>query len=338
MLVDLRSDTVTRPTPEMRRAMADAEVGDDEYGEDPTVNLLQDTYAELTGKEAGLFVPSGTMANQVALRSLTRPGDAVIAGARQHVVVYEEGAGPINAGVTFLTVPDDRGALDIEAVERAIDSSRHHQPVVTLIALEDSHMASGGAVWETGALKAVADLAGRHRIAVHMDGARLWNSSVATGRPMKERAQGATTVMSCLSKGLGAPVGSVLAGPSDLIEEAKLHRKRLGGTMRQAGVIAAAGLVAIGTRIERLAEDHSRARTLAAAIADRWPQAGVEPETVSTNIVVFFHPEPDVVLDHLKRAGVLAGTIGPGRVRLVTHSDVDDAGIDRACRALAGAP
>jgi threonine aldolase len=338
VLVDLRSDTVTRPTPEMRRAMAEAEVGDDDYGEDPTVNLLQDTYAELTGKEAGLFVPSGTMANQVALRALTRPGDAVIAGARQHVVVYEEGAGPINAGVTFLTVRDDRGGLDIEAVERAIDSSRHHQPVVTLIAVEDSHMASGGTVWETGALTAVAELAGRHQIAVHMDGARLWNSSVATGQTMKERAGVATTVMSCLSKGLGAPVGSVLAGPADLIEEAKLHRKRLGGTMRQAGVIAAAGLVAIGTRVDRLAEDHSRARKLAAAVTDRWPQAGVDPETVSTNIVVFFHPDPDVVLDHLKGAGVLAGTIGPGVVRLVTHSDVDDSGIDRACRALASAP
>jgi threonine aldolase len=338
VLVDLRSDTVTRPTSEMRRAMAEAEVGDDEYGEDPTVNLLQETYALLTGKETALFVPSGTMANQVALRTLTRPGDAVIAGARQHVVVYEEGAGSINAGVTFLTVSDDRGALDLDAVGRAIDSAHHHQPAVSLIAIEDTHMASGGTVWETGALMAIAQLAGRHQISVHMDGARLWNSSVASGQSMKERAQIATTVMSCLSKGLGAPVGSILAGPTDVIEEAKLHRKRLGGTMRQAGVIAAAGLVAMRTRVERLAEDHSKARRLAAVVAERWPKAGLDPQTVATNIVVFSHRDPDAFLEHLRGADVLAGTIGPGVVRLVTHSDVDDAAIDSACRAIAGAP
>jgi threonine aldolase len=338
VLVDLRSDTVTRPTPEMRRAMAEAEVGDDEYAEDPTVNLLQETYADLTGKEAGLFVPSGTMANQVALRTLTKPGDAVVAGRRQHVVVYEEGAGPINAGVTFLTVPDERGALDVSDVERAIESGRHYQPVVTLVAIEDTHMASGGMVWGAAELKDVAELAGRHGVRIHMDGARLWNASVATGQSMEKRARPATTVMSCLSKGLGAPVGSVLAGPADLIEEARLHRKRLGGTMRQAGVIAAAGLVAIRTRFERLAEDHLRARRLAVRVAERWPQAGLDPETVMTNIVVFSPPDPDAVLRHLKDEGVRVGTIAPGVMRLVTHADVDDSGIERACEALGSAP
>ncbi len=338
MLVDLRSDTVTKPTPEMRRAMADADVGDDEYGEDPTVNRLQDTYAELTGKQAGLFVPSGTMANQVALRTLTKPGDAVVAGRRQHVVVYEEGAGPINAGVTFLTVADDRGVLDVADVERAIESGRHYQPVVTLIAVEDTHMASGGLVWGGAELAGIAELAGRHGVGIHMDGARLWNSSIASGQPMKERARPATTVMSCLSKGLGAPVGSVLAGPADLIEEARLHRKRLGGTMRQAGVIAAAGLVAMKTRFERLAEDHLRARRLADRVAERWPEAGLDPESVSTNIVVFAPPDPNAVLKHLEGEGIRAGTIAPGIVRLVTHADVDDAGIERACLALASAP
>jgi threonine aldolase len=338
VLVDLRSDTVTRPTPEMRRAMAEAEVGDDEYAEDPTVNLLQETYADLTGKEAGLFVPSGTMANQVALRTLTKPGDAVVAGRRQHVVVYEEGAGPINAGVTFLTVPDERGALDVSDVERAIESGRHYQPVVTLVAIEDTHMASGGMVWGAAELKDVAELAGRHGVRIHMDGARLWNASVATGQSMEKRARPATTVMSCLAKGLGAPVGSVLAGPADLIEEARLHRKRLGGTMRQAGVIAAAGLVAIRSRFERLAEDHSRARRLAVRVAERWPQAGLDPETVMTNIVVFSPPDPDSVLGHLKDEGVRVGTIAPGVLRLVTHADVDDSGIERACEALGSAP
>jgi threonine aldolase len=338
VLVDLRSDTVTKPTPEMRRAMAEADVGDDEYAEDPTVNLLQDTYAELTGKEAALFVPSGTMANQVALRTLTKPGDAVVAGRRQHVVVYEEGAGPINAGVTFLTVPDELGVLEVADVEQAVESGRHYQPVVTLIAVEDTHMASGGRVWGAPELSGIAELAGRHGLSIHLDGARLWNSSIATGQPMKERARPATTVMSCLSKGLGAPVGSVLAGPADVIEEARLHRKRLGGTMRQAGVIAAAGLLAMKTRFERLAEDHLRARRLAVEVADRWPQAGLDPESVSTNIVVFSPPDTDTLLRHLEHEGIRAGTIAPGVVRLVTHADVDDAGIERACQALASAP
>ena len=318
--------------------MADAEVGDDEYGEDPTVNRLQEEFAQLTGKEAALFVPSGTMANQVALRVLTQPGDAVIAGARQHVVVYEGGAGPINSGITFLTVDDSEGELDLAQVGRAVESVNHHQPRVTVIAVEDTHMAAGGRVWKPAALDAVADMARDNDIALHLDGARLWNASVASGQTMAERARPATTVMCCLSKGLGAPVGSLLAGPAPLIDAAVLHRKRLGGAMRQAGVIAAAGLVGIRTGFERLAEDHERARRLAAAVTDRWPDSGVAPGSVETNIVVFAHPDPERLVSHLDKQHVLAGTIAPGRVRLVTHADVDDAGIDQACRALAGAP
>jgi threonine aldolase len=338
VLVDLRSDTVTRPTPEMRRAMAEAEVGDDDYGEDPTVNLLQDKFAETTGKDAALFVPSGIMANQVALRCLTRPGDAVVAGARQHVVVYELGAASINAGITFLTVDDTSGVLDLAEAALAIKSAEHHQPRVTLLAIEDTHMASGGVVWEDADLKALDELSTRHGIAVHMDGARLWNASVATGEPMSKAAGHAKTVMCCLSKGLGAPVGSLLAGPADLIEEAGLHRKRLGGTMRQAGVLAAAGLVAMRTGFDRLAADHARARLLAEAVAERWPEAGVEPGSVRTNIVVFSHADPDSLLAHLGAAGIAAGTIAPGVVRLVTHADVDDDGIELARNALAKAP
>ncbi|HET9077532.1 MAG TPA: GntG family PLP-dependent aldolase [Acidimicrobiales bacterium] len=337
MLVDLRSDTVTRPTPEMRRAMADAEVGDDEYGEDPTVNRLQDAFAELLGKQAALFVPSGTMANQVALRTLTRPGDAVAVGARQHVVVYEEGAGPINAGVTFLTLDDREGWLAAGAVEEVIESGFHHQPRVKLIAVEDSHMAAGGRVWPEARMGDLAEVADRRRVPVHMDGARLWNAAVATATPPAERAAAATTVMCCLSKGLGAPVGSLLAGPADVIEEARLQRKRLGGTMRQAGVIAAAGLVALG-RIDRLAEDHARARALAGAVAERWPDIGADPAAVDTNIVTFSPPDPAALLEHLADGGVRAGTVGPGRVRLVTHADVDEAGIELACRLISKAP
>jgi threonine aldolase len=337
VLVDLRSDTVTRPTPDMRRAMAEAEVGDDEYGEDPTVNRLQETFAALVGKAAALFVPSGTMANQIALRCHTRPGDAVVVGRHQHVVLYEEGAGPINAGVTFLTVDDRRGALVPDEVELAVDSGRHHQPKVTLIALEDTHMASGGRVWEPGMMAAVAGVATRHRLPVHLDGARLWNASIASGRSPAERAAAATTVMCCLSKGLGAPVGSLLAGPADLIEEAKLHRKRLGGTWRQAGIIAAAGLVGLD-RIDRLAEDHRRARTLAEAVYDRWPDIGFSPDEVETNIVAFGPPDPTGLIGHLGAHGIVAGTVAPGRVRLVTHADLDDGAVDLAAKVIRDAP
>jgi threonine aldolase len=337
VLVDLRSDTVTRPTPEMRSAMAGAEVGDDEYGEDPTVNRLQEEFAGLAAKEASLFVPSGTMGNQIALRALTRPGDAVVAGACQHVVLYEEGAGAVNAGVTFSVVDDSGGSLDVSAVDSVLESALHHQPRATLVAAEDTHMAAGGRVWPRAARLALAELARRRGVSVHLDGARLWNASVAAGAPLAELAAGATTVMCCLSKGLGAPVGSLLAGPSALVEEAKLHRKRLGGSMRQAGVLAAAGLVAL-RRVERLAEDHARARKLAGAVADRWPDIGFSPEEVETNIVVFSPPDPDGLLSHLAAGGVLAGTIAPGRVRLVTHADVDDAGIELACGLLSKAP
>jgi threonine aldolase len=338
VLVDLRSDTVTRPNAEMRRAMAEAEVGDDQYGEDPTVSLLQEMFAELTGQEAALFVPSGTMANQVALRVLTRPGDAVVAGARQHMVLYEAGAGPRNAGVTWLTVPDEDGSFASQAVEQAIAGGEHHQPRVTAVAIEDTHMAAGGAVWERARLDAVGAAARRYGLAVHLDGARLWHAAVATGESVRDRAAVATTVTCCLSKGLGAPVGSVLAGPADVMAAATLERKRLGGAMRQAGVIAAAGIVAIRRGLDRLTEDHLRARRLAAAVADRWPGAGVDPERVATNIVVFSHPDPARLLDHFRESGVLAGTVAPGVVRLVTHADIDDQGIELACRVIAGGP
>jgi len=333
-VVDLRSDTVTRPTADMRRAMADAEVGDDAYGEDPTVRALEEEFAARTGKEAALFVPSGTMANQIALRALTTPGEAVVAGAHQHLVAYEAGAGPLNAGITFLTVDDAAGTLDPAAVAAAIDRADYHQPRVSLIAIEDTHMASGGRVWPTAGLAALGQLAASRGVALHMDGARLWNAHVASGRSLAERAGGATTVMSCLSKGLSAPVGSLLAGPADLIAEARVHRQRFGGGMRQAGVIAAAGLVAIRDGVARLAEDHRRARRLAESVAGCWPDAGCDPAEVETNIVVFRPPRPGAVVAGLAAAGVLADMIGPATVRLVTHADVDDAGLERACAAL----
>ncbi|HEX2048969.1 MAG TPA: GntG family PLP-dependent aldolase [Acidimicrobiales bacterium] len=337
-MVDLRSDTVTRPTPEMRRAMAEAEVGDDVYGEDPTVNRLEETFAARVGKAAALYVPSGTMANQLALRLLAPAGTTVLAGRRQHVVIYENGAGGRNAGVQFTTLEDDDGTLDPEDVRWAVEAVDHHHVRPGLVCLENTHMPADGAPWPLDRLEAVAGVAGEAAIPVHLDGARLFNAEVATGTSAATYAAPATTVMCCLSKGLCAPVGSLLAGPADVIAAARGERQRLGGGMRQAGVIAAAGLVALERMVDRLADDHARARRLAEAVAERWPESGCRPGSVRTNVVTWRHPAPLAVVDHLAGEGVLAGTIAPGVLRLVTHHDVDDEGVDRTVKALAGAP
>lgn len=335
-VVDLRSDTVTQPTAAMRRAMAAAEVGDDSYGEDPTVNALEAMYAERVGKPAAVFVPSGTMANQIAVRVLAPSGTAVVAGRRQHVVAYELGAAARNAGVQFVPVDDGDGTVAVDAVTAARMAADYHQPTVSLVAVENTHMAASGAPWSLAGLQAVAAAAGD--VPIHMDGARLFNAEVATGVPAAAMAAAATTVMSCLSKGLCAPVGSVLAGPAEVIAAGRIERKRLGGAMRQAGIVAAAGLVALKEMVDRLADDHARAARLAEVVADRWPDAGCRPAAVRTNIVVFAPPSAAEIVDHLAAQGVLAGMIAPGVVRLVTHHDVDDAGIEWAVRALRSAP
>jgi threonine aldolase len=335
-LVDLRSDTVTQPTPAMRRAMAEAVVGDDDYGEDPTVRALEEAFAERVGKPAALFVPSGTMANQIAFRVLATAGTAVVAGRRQHVVAYEYGAAARNASIQFSALGDEDGTLAPDEVRWAREASAYHQPAVSLVSLENTHMAAGGAPWSMDQLRAVAAAAGD--VPVHLDGARLFNAEVATGITAAEWAAPVTTVMCCLSKGLCAPVGSLLAGPVDVISQGRLERKRLGGGMRQAGVLAAPGLLALGQMIDRLGEDHARAARLAEAVAQRWPECGLDPASVRTNIVTFTHGEPDKVLAHLESEGVLAGTIAPNTLRLVTHHDVDDAGVVRAIGALTGAP
>ena len=337
-VIDLRSDTVTRPTPEMRRAMADAEVGDDVYGEDPTVNALQDAFAERVGKDAALFVPSGTMANQLAIRLLTTAGTTVVAGRRQHIVLYENGAAGRNAGVQFTTVDDDDGTISPADVIATVAAAAHHQPTPSLVCIENTHMPAAGAPWPLDALHELHAAAAAGGLPIHLDGARLFNAEVATGTPATDYAAPATTVMCCLSKGLCAPVGSLLAGPADLIDAARGERQRLGGGMRQAGVIAAAGLVALETMVERLADDHDRARRLAHAVADRWPDSGCDPARVTTNIVTFRHLDADVVLDHLRTEGVAAGTIAPGVVRFVTHHDIDDDGVERARKAIAASP
>ena len=275
----------------MRRAMAEAEVGDDGYGEDPTVRALEEAYAERVGKPAAMFVPSGTMANQVALRVLCPPGKLAVAGRRQHVVIYEAGAAAANAGIQIHAVDDTDGTVSVSDVAWAIEAASHHYPEPGVVCIEQTHMPSGGVAWSLAQVEAVVAAAGT--LPVHMDGARLFNAEVATGVDAARFAAPMAMVMSCLSKGLCAPVGSVLAGPVDVMEQARVERLRLGGSMRQAGVIAAAGLVALATMVDRLAEDHARARRLAQAVAERWPDAGCDPGSVPTNMVIFNHRAPD---------------------------------------------
>jgi threonine aldolase len=335
-VIDLRSDTVTHPTDAMRQAMARAEVGDDVYREDPTVNELEEKFAARVGKGAALYVPSGTMGNQLAFRVLTRPSDVVVAGARQHVVIYEDGGAAGNSGVQFHTVADDDGTVSPADIQWALDAMAHHHPRVGLVCLENTHMPANGAPWPIDRLRETTRIAIDAGLPVHLDGARLWNAEIATGTTAAEYAGCATTVMCCLSKGLCAPVGSLLAGTPEVIAEAREQRARLGGGMRQAGVIAAAGLVALKTMVDRLVDDHRRASRLAEAVGERWP-GSCDPARVRTNIVTFRHPDTDALLDQLGAEGVKAGTIAPGVARLVTHHDVDDDGIEHACKVIARA-
>jgi threonine aldolase len=332
--VDLRSDTVTTPTPAMRRAMAEAEVGDDVYGEDPTVNRLEELAAVMVGKEAALYVPSGTMGNQIALRLLAPPGSEVLCPARAHIRQYEAGAAARNAGVQLRPLHDRDGTFEADAVDFAAEGPGHHLPPLGLVALENTHMPAGGMPWAPAQVEAVAAAARRHGLPVHCDGARLFNAAVALGVDAAALAAPADTVMFCLSKGLSAPVGSMVAGSGDLVAAARLERARLGGGMRQAGVIAAAGIVALTEMVDRLAEDHRRARRLAEAMADRFPDS-VDPDRVTTNIVCAAASAlPGSFLDDLAEQGVRAGTIDQTTVRLVTHKDVDDADLDRALAAI----
>lgn len=314
--------------------MADAEVGDDGYGEDPTVRSLEETFAERVGKQDSLFVVSGTMGNQIALRLLGRPGTAVLVGRRQHVVLYEMGAAGVNGRAQLFGLDDEDGMLDAAEVAGAVAAWRdHHWLEPSAVCIENTHMPAGGVPWTLERLRALADVG----LPIHLDGARLFNASIATGIAPAVLAEQAATVMCCLSKGLGAPVGSMLAASSALIEEARAERKRLGGAMRQAGVLAAAGLVALEHNVERLAEDHRHARTLAEAVAERWPDCGLDPISVRTNCVVFRHESTGRLLAHLRSEGVLAGTIAPGVVRLMTHLDIDDAGVEQASKAISRA-
>lgn len=337
--IDLRSDTVTRPSPGMREAMARAEVGDDVYGEDPTVNRLQERAAELLGKEAALFVASGTMANQIALGLLTRPGDEVICDEGAHPVNYEAGAIPALWGVQPRTLRGERGLLDPAAVEAAVRPAGDHFPRSRVLEIENTHNRGGGSVYPLERVRALAEVAHRHGLHLYLDGARLLNAVVASGTPARDYAAHATLASLCLSKGLGAPVGSILAGPRDLILEARWLRKRLGGAMRQAGILAAAGLWALDHNVDRLAEDHESARALAAAL-QALPGVRV-PHPVETNMVFasFEGREATALVARFRAAGVLANPEGsrPDVVRFVTHLDVSRADVAEAARRIAAA-
>lgn len=335
---DLRSDTVTRPTPAMRRAMAEAEVGDDVYGEDPTVNRLEERAAEIFENEASIFVPSGTMGNQIAVKLHTRPGTEVVLEERSHIFNYEMGAAAVTAGVTFRPVRGRRGLLDWDLVSGAIHhGGPYYVTPTSLIALENTHNMAGGAILPISMGREICEQAKAMSIPVHLDGARIFNGAVALKVSVAEIARPYASVMFCLSKGLGAPVGSMLVGKKDFIVEARNWRKRLGGGMRQVGVLAAAGLIAIEETPSRLHEDHDNARRLAEGLA-AIRGVSIDPEGVETNIVIFDVSASGLntsqVTQGLKDRGVLANGINPREMRMVTHYDVDRAAIDRSLAAV----
>jgi threonine aldolase len=328
LVADLRSDTVTRPTPAMRAVMAAADVGDDVYGEDPEVNALEAEVATRLGFEAGLFVPSGSMGNQLGLRLLVAPGEEIVCDTLAHIARAELGAAAALSGITFRTWSAVRGRLDVDAIGELIaPAAGPHLVSTTAIAVENTHNFGGGTVQPADQLAAVVALARTHGLRLHLDGARLWNAHIATGAPLPELAAGFDTVSVCLSKGLGAPVGSVLVSSPERIAAARVWRKRLGAGMRQVGILAAAGRYALTHHLIRLAEDHDRARRLAAEL-------GADPGEVTTNIVVLDVPQAARVAARAAEAGVLVSALGPRFLRLVTHLDVDDDAIDQAIDVL----
>ena len=338
-MIDLRSDTVTKPSAGMIQAMSSAEVGDDVYGEDPTVTELEAEVAGLLGQEAALFTVTGSLANMLGVRALVPPGAEVLCEATAHIARAELGAHGAVGGVTMRTWSAPRGQIDLEQIRALIAPDLGPYFVSTAaVSVENTHNFGGGSVQPKSLYDALADDLDAAGVKLHMDGARLWNAAVASGVPVVDYASRATTVSVCLSKGLGAPVGSLVAGPADLIAEARVWRKRLGAGWRQAGVLAAAGLYAVRNNVDRLADDHANARAIAEVLADTVP-GSVKPDQVETNIVVVdlagtAKPVPQVVAE-AKAAGVLVGGVGPTLLRLVTHLDVSAAECRQAAEVIA---
>ncbi len=332
-IVDLRSDTVTRPTPAMRRAMAEAEVGDDVFGDDPTVNRLQEKVAALLGKEAAIYVPSGSMANQTAIRAQTQPGDEIIAHADSHIYHYEAGAPAGLSGCSMRLLAGEHGRFTAEAVRAAVRPPDSHYPRSALVVVENTHNRGGGTCWSLEAIREIRAVADEFQLRMHLDGARLLNACVAKGHRPPDYTRYFDTVSMCFSKGLGAPVGSAVAGTKETIRRVHRFRKMFGGGMRQAGILAAAAIYALDHHVERLAEDHANARRLAEAMAVL-PGIRVDLPAVETNIV-YFEVDPTVgtaksVCDALKGRGVWMLPVAPQRVRAVLHLDVSPAAVERA--------
>jgi threonine aldolase len=327
-LIDLRSDTVTKPTPGMRKAMAQAEVGDDVYGEDPTINALQERIAALLGKEAAVWVPTGTMANQIAIGSYVGPGEEVVCERGCHVVNYEGGAISALWGAQSLVVDGPRGIFAPETLKAALRASQgDHDPLQRLVAIENTHNRGGGSIWPLAQMDAVADVAHGAGLSVHLDGARLWNAHVASEISLARWCEKADSISVCLSKGLGAPAGSVVASTRERVKKLRRLRKRTGGGLRQAGIFAAAGLYALEHNIQRLSEDHESARKLSQQVPLAW-------HAPQTNILLADVPDALKLVDAARKEGVLVGAVSATRIRAVTHLDFPLSQVDEAAARL----
>ncbi|QIX60463.1 aminotransferase class I/II-fold pyridoxal phosphate-dependent enzyme [Hymenobacter sp. BT18] len=334
-LIDFRSDTVTRPTPAMLEAMFQARVGDDVYEEDPTVRALEEATAARFGLEAGLFCPSGTMTNQIAIKAHTEPLSEVICEQTSHIYLWEVGGIAFHSGASVALLPGNRGRVTAAQVEAAIRPVNVHYPTTSLISLENTHNRGGGSCYSLEEIASIAEVARRYQIPLHLDGARIFNALVATGQSALEYGRYFDTISVCLSKGLGAPVGSVLLGSRAFIQKCKRIRKVMGGGMRQAGFLAAAGLYALENNVERLADDHRRARQLAEALEAQAYVAEVLP--VETNLVIFRLQDTmpaETFLARLQEQGILASSFGPQMIRFVTHLDIDDSMLEKTLTAL----
>jgi threonine aldolase len=336
-MIDLRSDTVTKPTLAMREAMAQAQVGDDVYGEDPTVNRLEAMAAQLLGKEAGLFVPTGVMANQLSIKLHTRSGDEVIVESSSHIIRFEGGSASALSQVQLSCVPGDRGILSLKPIQAAVRVKNVHNPSTTLLCLEQTHNVGGGSIYPLKTIETLTSWAQEHGLARHLDGARLFNAVIASGISAAEYAQHFDTVSFCLSKGLGAPVGSMIVSTQENIEKLRRLRKMFGGGMRQVGILAAAGLYALEHNISRLKEDHDHAKQFALQL-QQVPTVFVDPDRVETNIVVFevvrSERSTPELLQAFKEAGVLLNAMGDRVFRAVTHLDVNGSDIEHAAQRL----
>lgn len=334
-VIDYRSDTVTRPSREMREVMMEAEVGDDVFGEDPTVNRLQERVAAMFGKEAGLFVASGTMGNQICVKLHTSPGNEMICEADCHIFKYEAGATGLFAGIQVHTLPGRGGVLTAEQIERAINPNDIHSSPTSLVTIENTHNRAGGTLFPIDEMRRIHELTRKRSLRFHLDGARIFNAMVATGTPASEYGRNCDTASVCFSKGLGAPVGSVVIGSREHIERARYYRKALGGGMRQAGIVAAGALYALDHHVEKLRVDHERAQTIAHLLSTL-PEFQLDPGTVQTNIVIFecVRRSADEVAARLASHGLLCIPFGPTRIRLVTHLDLSDDDIQQTLDIL----